>query len=103
MRCDWLRWLQPVAPSRFELGISILLVIFWCGIAPTELPRGPVTWMGTSIVVTLSFICVLNAVFDFRRMGIFERVAIIAWFPLITFVAYNVLQNAITTRIFADR
>lgn len=103
MKWGWLRWLRPVAPSRFELGISILLVIFWCAVRPYELPRGPGDWMGTSIVATLSFLCALNAVFDFRRMNHVERIAIIAWFPLITLIAYIVLQDALATRIFADR
>ena len=58
--------------------------------------------MGTSIIATLSFLCALNAALDFRRMNNVERVAVIAWLPLITLIAYIVLQDALATRIFAD-
>jgi len=96
-------WLRPIVPAKYELWVSILLAFGAAFGFPISRPRGPAYTIASAVVVTFAWVLGLNAAIDFRRMNLIERIVVIVWFPLITFLAIVILHNAFTTTMWADR
>lgn len=96
-------WLRLASPAKFELWVSIPLGLVSFIHFNFHRPIRPIDTIGEAAGMTLAWVFALNALLDFRRMSLPDKLLTCIWFPVLTVYLCYVLYDAFTTRSWADR
>ena len=92
---------KVASPNRWEMYVSFAVVAY--GVANMGLPvdlHEALLLPGCLLVASL---CAFNALLDFRRLSIVERICVVPWSVFLLFVTPYIVWEMGHIRWFADR
>jgi hypothetical protein len=91
-----------IGRNRYELYLSILVVVigfFYSAVRPQSFSHVMVS-TGSLLI---GLVCAINAISDYKRMSIAERIFALAWLVLLMFAVPWALWDTVTTKTFSFR